>query len=148
MPNERENTVIAERWLEGFWGHSWTPRVVDDLAAPDVVLQFSLQMPRRGQKEVKRFLVGLRQTFHDFEFHRTADLVAESDYVVGHLQGGGTHVGAAFADFLLGYLPANSRRKVHLAGTTVLRITNGKIAEEKTRVMWVAQVPHVQNVAV
>jgi hypothetical protein len=37
---------------------------------------------------------------------------------------------AAFDDFLVGSLPAASGRKMRFTGTTVLRVDNGKIAEE------------------
>ena len=57
-------------------------------------------------------------------------VIAEGDYVVGRWEGGGTHTGPAFADFLIGSLPAASGRKMHFTGTTVLRVENGKIAEE------------------
>jgi hypothetical protein len=29
--------AIAVRWLKAFWGHSWTPEIVDDLAAYDIL---------------------------------------------------------------------------------------------------------------
>ena len=38
--------------------------------------------------------------------------------------------GPAFSDFLAGSLPAASGRKMRFTGTTVLRVENGKIAEE------------------
>ena len=50
--------------------------------------------------------------------------------MVGRWEGGGTHTGPAFSDFLLGSLPAASGRKMRFTGTTVLRVENGKIAEE------------------
>ena len=40
------------------------------------------------------------------------------------------HTGSAFSDFLVGSLPAATGRKMRFTGTTVLRIKNGKIAEE------------------
>jgi hypothetical protein len=40
MSKEHENKAIAVRWLEGFWGRSWTPEIVDALAADDVLIQF------------------------------------------------------------------------------------------------------------
>jgi SnoaL-like polyketide cyclase len=43
---------------------------------------------------------------------------------------GGTRKGPAFSDFLTGALPAVTGRKMHFTGTTVLRIENGKVAEE------------------
>ncbi len=57
-------------------------------------------------------------------------LIAEGDYVVGRWEGGGTHTGPAFSDFLAGSLPAASGRKMRFIGTTVLRVENSKIAEE------------------
>jgi SnoaL-like polyketide cyclase len=49
---------------------------------------------------------------------------------VGRWEGGGTHTGPAFKDFLAGSLPANTGRKMHFTGMTVLRLLNGKIVEE------------------
>ena len=130
MSKEQENKAIVARWFAGFWGNPWNPKIVDELAAPDILLQYSLHAPRRGREEVEAFMVGFREAFPDLEFHGAADLIAEGDYVVGRWEGGGTHTGPAFSDFLLGSLPANSRRKMHFTGTTVLRVKDGKIAEE------------------
>jgi predicted ester cyclase len=58
------------------------------------------------------------------------DLIAEGDYVVGQWEGGGTHTGPAFDDFLLGSLPPATGRKMHFTGTTVLKLADGKIVEE------------------
>jgi predicted ester cyclase len=145
MSKERENIVIALRWLKGFWGNSWTPTIVDDLAAHGILLQFSLQMPQRGRDEVKKFLVGIHATFHDLDFYSAANLVAEGDYVVGPLEGGGTHTGPAFTDLFIGFLPAHSGRKMHFAGRTVLRIKDGKIVEDMTRMRWAMEQPHFRR---
>jgi hypothetical protein len=45
-------------------------------------------------------------------------------------EGGGTHTGPAFRDFLVGALPAATGRKMHFTGTTVLRLHDGMIVEE------------------
>ena len=50
--------------------------------------------------------------------------------MVGRWEGGGTHTGPAFSDFLVGSLPVASGRRMQFTGTTVLRVVNGKIAEE------------------
>jgi hypothetical protein len=147
MSQEQENKAIAVRWHEGFWGRSWNPKIVDDLAADDILLQFSLQAPRRGRAEAKEFLVAIRETFDGLEFHSAADLVTDGEYVFGRLEGGGTHTGPAFLDFLVGFLPANSGRKVHLAGAITLRIKDGKIAEEMTRVTWAVEQPRFRKAA-
>jgi predicted ester cyclase len=75
-------------------------------------------------------MTDFRAAFPDLEFWGTADLIAEGDYVVGQWEGGGTHSGPAFTDFLAGSLPAATGRKMHFTGTTVLRLENDKIVEE------------------
>jgi len=128
--SKEENKEIVGRWFEGFWGNPWNPNIVDELAAPDILLQYSLHAPRRGREDVKAFMTGFRRAFPDLNFQGAADLIAEGDYVVGRWEGGGTHTGPAFDDFIIGALPAGSGRTMRFTGTTVLRVTNGKIAEE------------------
>ena len=130
MSKEQDNKAIVGRWFTEFWGNPWNPRIVDELAAPDILLQYSLHAPRRGREDVKNFMTDFREAFPDLEFGGAADLIAEGDYVVGQWKGGGTHTGPAFSDFLIGSLPAKSGRKMHFTGTTVLRIENGKVKEE------------------
>jgi predicted ester cyclase len=124
------NKVIVGRWFTGFWGNPWNPRIIDELAAPDMLLQYSLHAPRKGREDIRSFMVGFRTAFPDLGFTGAADLIAEGDYVVGRWVGGGTHSGPAFIDFLAGSLPAASGRKMHFTGTTVLKVANGKITEE------------------
>jgi predicted ester cyclase len=130
MSREQDNKALVERWFEGFWGNPWNPEIIDQLAAPDMLLQYSLHEPRRGRDDVRNFMMGFRAAFPDLKFWGAADLIAEGDHVVGRWEGGGTHTGPAFGDFLTGALPAASGRKMHFTGTTVLRVENGKIAEE------------------
>ena len=75
---------------------------------------------------MRDFMEGFRSAFPDLKFSGTADLIAEGDYVVGRWEGGGTHTGPAFSDFLLGSLPAASGRKMHFTGTTMLRIRTAR----------------------
>src|SRR3954470_13641232 len=124
------NKEIVGRWFKEFWGNPWNPRIVDELAAPDILLQYSLHAPRRGQDDVKAFMPAFRDAFPDLNFWGAADLIAEGDYVVGRWEGGGTHTGPAFRDFLVGSLPANTGRKMKFTGTTVLKLKDGKIVEE------------------
>jgi predicted ester cyclase len=127
---EQDNKAIVGRWFTGFWGNPWNPDIVDELAAPDMLLQYSLHAPRRGREDVKAFMIGFREAFPDLGFAGVADLIAEGDHVVGRWEGGGTHTGPAFSDFLVGSLPAASGRTMRFTGTTVLRVENGRIAEE------------------
>lgn len=130
MTKEQENKAIVGRWFTEFWGNPWNPRVIEELAAPDMLLQYSLHAPRRGHEDVKDFMTGFRKAFPDLSFGGAADLIAEGDYVVGRWIGGGTHTGPAFDDFLVGALPTASGRKMRFSGTTVIRVKNGRIAEE------------------
>jgi len=130
MSKENENKAIVVRWFTQFWGETYDPSVVDELAAPDMLLQYSLHAPRRGHEDIKAFMSGFREAFPDLNFWGAADLIAEGEYVVGRWEGGGTHTGPAFNDFLIGSLPAATGRKMRFTGTTVLRIENGKIVEE------------------
>jgi predicted ester cyclase len=130
MSNEQKNKELVGRWFEGFWGKIYCPAVIDELAAPDMLLQYSLHAPRRGHADIKQFMSDFRKAFPDLNFWGAADLIAEGDLVVGRWEGGGTHTGPAFSDFLTGSLPAATGRKMHFTGTTVLRINNGKIIEE------------------
>jgi len=130
MSKEQENKAVVGRWFKEFWGNPWNPAVVDELASSDILLQYSLHAPRRGRADVKNFMIGFREAFPDLNFWGAADLIAEGDFVVGRWEGGGTHTGPAFSDFLIGSLPPASGRKMRFTGTTVLRVENGKIAEE------------------
>src|SRR5437899_1754118 len=130
MSKESDNKAIVGRWFTEFWGETYNPRVVDELAAPDMLLQYSLHAPRCGREDIKAFMSGLREAFPDMNFWGTAALIAEGDYVVGRWEGGCTHTGPAFSDFLIGSLPAATGRTMRFTGTTVLRIKNGKIVEE------------------
>jgi len=131
MSKEAENKAIVGRWFTAFWGKTCDLTIVDDLAAPDMLLQYSLHEPRRGRDDIKAFMTAFRAAFPDLNFWGTADLIAEGDYVVGRWEGGGTHTGPAFSDFLLGSLPAATGRKMHFTGMTVLRLKDGQIIEER-----------------
>jgi predicted ester cyclase len=113
-----------------------------------MLLRYSLHEPRRGHADIKAFMTDFRAAFPDLNFWGTADLIAEGDFVVCQWEGvraggrgatgrdgracgtGGTHTGPAFSDFLVGSLPANSGRKMHFTGTTVLRLKDNKIVQE------------------
>lgn len=125
-----DNKAIVGRWFTEFWGKECNLGVVDDIAAPDMLLHYSLHEPRRGRDDIKAFMTDFRKAFPDLNFWGTADLIAEGDYVVGRWEGGGTHTGPAFRDFLAGALPPSTGRAMRFTGTTVLKVKDGKIIEE------------------
>ena len=130
MSRQEDNKAIVGRWFTDFWGEKGDLAVVDAIAAPDMLLKYSLHEPRRGRDDIKAFMTDFRKAFPDLNFWGTADLIAEGDLVVGRWAGGGTHSGPAFDDFLVGGLPANTGRKMSFTGTTVLQLKDGKIIEE------------------
>jgi predicted ester cyclase len=130
MSLQSDNKDIVGRWFTDFWGKTCNLAVVDEVAAQNMLLKYSLHEPRKGRKDVKAFMTDFRAAFPDLNFWGTADLIAEGDYVVGQWEGGGTHTGPAFNDFLIGSLPSNTGRKMHFTGTTVLKVIDGKIVEE------------------
>lgn len=130
MSRVAENKTIVSHWFTEFWGKTCNLGIVEELASPDMLLQYSLHKPRRGRADIKAFMTDFRQAFPDLNFWRTAELIAEGDYVVGQWEGGGTHTGSAFDDFLAGSLPPATGYKMHFTGITVLKVVGGKIIEE------------------
>jgi predicted ester cyclase len=130
MGKEDDNKAVVGRWFTEFWGKTVNLGVIDEIAAPDMLLKYSLHEPRRGRADIKAFMTDFRAAFPDLNFWGTADLIAEGDYVIGQWEGGGTHTGLAFNDFLIGGLPAATGRKMRFTGTTVLKVINGAIVEE------------------
>lgn len=130
MTKQEDNKAVVVRWFTHFWGERCDLSVVDEIAAPDMLLKYSLHEPRRGRDDIKAFMTDFRAAFPDLNFWATADLIAEGDYVVGQWEGGGTHTGPAFGDFLVGSLPAATGRTMRFTGTTVLKVVDGRIVEE------------------
>lgn len=130
MSNVAQNKAIVGRWFTEFWGKTVNLDVVDEIAAPEMLLKYSLHEPRRGRDDIKAFMTDFRAAFPDLRFRGTADLLAEGEYVVGRWEGGGTHMGPAFDGFLMGSLSAATGRKMHFTGITVLKVINGQIVEE------------------
>ena len=130
MDIEMLNKAIVARWFASFWGASYDPAIVDELAAPDVLLQYSMHNPRRGRPAVKAFMAKFRAAFPDFEFRRLGALISDRAIVVVRWEASGTHAGPAYHDFGLGPLPAGSGRKIALSGHTAVRLEDGMIVEE------------------
>ena len=93
MSKEEDNKAVVGRWFAEFWGKRANLGVVDEIAAPDMLLKYSLHEPRRGRADIKAFMTDFRAAFPNLNFWGTADLIAEGDYVVGQWEGGGTHTG-------------------------------------------------------
>ena len=58
---EIDNKGIVGRWFTEFWGEKCNLAVVDEFAAPDMLLKYSLHAPRRGRDDIKTFMTNFRQ---------------------------------------------------------------------------------------
>jgi hypothetical protein len=81
MTKTQDNKAIVGRWFTGFWGKTCDLDIVDELADPNMLLQYSLHEPRRGHADIKAFMTGFRQAFPDLNFWGAAELIAEGDYL-------------------------------------------------------------------
>lgn len=136
MDTEMLNKAIARRWFAHFWGNPCDLRAVEELAAPDILLQYSRDRPHHGIQAVKEFIAEFRAAFPDFEFRRLGPMLADRDIVVVRWEGSGRHTGPAYAGFQIGPLAAASRQRISLGGHTALRLCGGRIAEEA---VWTTQ---------
>ena len=127
---EQKNKEIVGKWLDNFWSANYNPAIIDELAAPDMILKYSLHKPRKGHADIKDFMQKFRAAFPDLAFEGAYPLLADGDYVIARWVGGGTHTGAAFSDWPVGALPAATGRKMHFSGTTVFKVVDGKVTEE------------------
>jgi hypothetical protein len=48
MSNENDNKAIVGRWFDKFWGKTCDLSIVDEIAAPDMLLKYSLHEPRQA----------------------------------------------------------------------------------------------------
>ena len=50
MSKQDDNKAVVGRWFTEFWGKNVNLAVVDEIAAPDMLLKYSLHSPRRGTR--------------------------------------------------------------------------------------------------
>lgn len=128
---EELNKEIVALWFGGYWSKEPDLSVIDELAAPDMKFSYSLHEPLQGPEEIKAFIIDFRKSFPNLGFWAVTDLIAEGDYVVGQWKGGGTHTGPAYDGFSNALLPDATRKEMHFTGTSVLKVVDGKIVEER-----------------
>ena len=68
MSKEEDNKAVIGRWFTEFWGKRVNLAVVDEIAAPDMLLKYSLHEPRRGREDIKAFMTDFRAAFPDLNF--------------------------------------------------------------------------------
>ena len=68
MSKEEDNKAVVFRWFTEFWGKDVNLAVVDEIAAPDMLLKYSLHEPRRGRNDIKAFMTDFRAAFPRSQF--------------------------------------------------------------------------------
>jgi hypothetical protein len=135
VSKEENNKVIVGRWFTEFWGKTCNLGIVEELAAPDMLLQYSPHPTRKGHADIKAFMPDFRKAFPDLNFWGAVDLISDGECVVGCWEGGGTHTGPAFSDCLVGSLRAATGRKMHFTGTTVLKLREVRSSKRSVSTM-------------
>ncbi len=118
-----DNKALARRFLQA-WS-AGGQRVVDELAQPDIVVDYtSWPEPVHGAEGFKAILTQTFAYFPDMQIE-AQELVAEADRVVVRWRYTASHqYGELFGR------PASGRR-VQVAGMTVYRLAGGKVVEER-----------------
>jgi hypothetical protein len=60
---QENNKAVVGRWFTNFWGKDVNLAVVDEIAAPDMLLKYSLHKPRLGRSDIKAFMTDFRRAF-------------------------------------------------------------------------------------
>ena len=117
----QENSALIRRWFEEVWNQG-RMEAIDEMASPDVIGHGQAQHDTDvGLHEFRNFAVGLRSAFPDMKVVIDQTL-EQGDKVVARWTSTMTHTGE-----FLGF-PA-SGKKATVSGTSIQRISNGKIVE-------------------
>ena len=60
---QSKNKAVVGRWFTEFWGKTYNPAVVDELASTEMFLRYSLHRSRHGREDIKAFMHGFREAF-------------------------------------------------------------------------------------
>jgi steroid delta-isomerase-like uncharacterized protein len=117
----QENSALIRRWFEEVWNKG-NMDAIEEMASPNVIGHGQAQHDTDiGLKEFRTFAVALRTAFPDFKV--TIDQVIEQgDKVVARWTTTMMHKGE-----FLGFAPTG--KVVTITGTTIQRISDGKIVE-------------------
>jgi steroid delta-isomerase-like uncharacterized protein len=117
----QENSALIRRWFEEVWNNG-RMEAIDEMASPDVIGHGQAQHHTDiGLEEFKSLVMGLRTAFPDMKVV-IDHTIEEGDKVVARWTATMTHKGE-----FLGF--AASDKQVTITGTTIERISNGKIVE-------------------
>jgi len=117
------NKALVRRGYEEIWSQGRLEQIAQ-LYHPDFVLVDPLIQAVHGPEGYRQYVLGMRLPFPDLCF-RLEEQLAEGDQVATRWRAQGTHQG----DFM-GIPPTGQTGEI--TGTTISRIADGKIIEEKS----------------
>lgn len=120
-----ENKQLAHRYYEA--GARDDLDAWDEICSPDMVLYPGFMEPVRGLATVKQFTAGFHQSMSGL-YITVHDVIAEGDRVAVRWTEGGTNTGPMQTP--RGVIPPTGK-PVEMAGMSMLRVTGGKITEER-----------------
>jgi steroid delta-isomerase-like uncharacterized protein len=117
----QENSALIRRWFDQVWNLG-RMEAIDEMASPDVIGHGQAQHATDvGLEEFRTFAKDLRRAFPDMKV--TIDhTIEQGDQVVARWTATMTHKGE-----FLGFAP--SGKKATITGTSIQRISGGKIVE-------------------
>ncbi|HHX64753.1 MAG TPA: ester cyclase [Chloroflexi bacterium] len=124
---ENEIVAIATRFI-GAW-NAGGAGVVDELAAPDIVVSYThFPTPIYGAERLKAILNQTHASFPDMQI-RIDDMVAGVEGEVGRAVVAWTYIATHMQGELYGVSPGG--RSVRVSGITMYRIVAGRVVEER-----------------
>ena len=117
----QENSALIRRWFDEVWNKG-RMEAIDEMASPDVIGHGQAQHDTDiGLQEFRNFAAGLRAAFPDMKVV-IDQTIEQGDKVVARWTSTMTHQGE-----FLGF--AATGKKATVTGTSIQRISNGKIVE-------------------
>ena len=117
----QENSALIRRWFEEVWNKG-RMEAIDEMASPDIVGHGQAQHDTDiGMAEFKPFVVDLRNAVPDMKVV-IDQTIEQGDKVAARWTSTMTHKGE-----FLGFAPTG--KKATITGTSIQRISNGKIVE-------------------
>ena len=117
-----QNKALVRRWFKEIWSKG-NLAVADQIVAPNYANHDPAgAMPDTGREGLKKHATMYRTAFPDLQF-AIDDLTVEGNKVTVRWTARGTHQGE-----LMGITPTS--KKFSITGISILRIANGKIAEQ------------------
>ncbi|MBA7537311.1 hypothetical protein ES705_29578 [subsurface metagenome] len=118
---EEEAKAFVERDLEIWNGGNLA--LADELYSPKFLYRpIDISEDIVGIDAFKELVKGVRTTYPDFNV-KSKELIIKNDRIVNHWMTTGTNTGP------LGELPPTNK-KIQISGITIIKVVNGKIAEE------------------